>query len=171
MLQPQYLSRTAKRSLAKGIISGTATLTAYLLVVIATTPSLPASAAIRAAFDINSPIILGTAGAVGAQVFFASYGKSIGCSIDRKRAILGAGSGGTAIGSFFSFFSLVPLGCCGSWLLILSFLPSVFGGALSVALIEYSQPFSHGALAAVLGFAGLSGLQLRKRLKERKHSV
>lgn len=99
----------AKRSLAKGVIAGTATLVAYVLVVIATTPSLPASAAAGAAFDINSPIILGTTGAVGAQIFFTSYGKSLGCAIDRKRAIFGAGTGSTAIGSFFSFFCLCPL--------------------------------------------------------------
>jgi hypothetical protein len=78
----------------------------------------------------NSIVIGGTAAAVGAQIFFSGYGKSVGCRLDRKG--MGAGSGGTAIGSFFSFFSLVPLGCCGSWLLVLSLLPSVFGNALSM---------------------------------------
>lgn len=80
--------------------------------------------------------------------------------------IMGAGSGTTATGSFFSFFFLVPLGCCGSWLLVLSFLPSVFGGSASVFLIDYSAPLSYAALAAVVGFAALGGIQLQRRLKE-----
>lgn len=140
-------------------------LTAYLLVVVATTPSLPAQSAIKTALDINSAVIGGTAGAVGAQVFFSSYSKSLGCPIDRKRAIFGAGSGSTAAGSFFSFFSLVPLGCCGSWLFILSLLPAVFGGTLSVFLINYSLQLSYVSLVIVLGFAALAGLRLQRRLK------
>lgn len=79
---------------------------------------------------------------------------------------MGAGSSTTAIGSFFSFFSLVPLGCCGSWLLVLSFLPSVFGGSLSVFLIDYSLPLSYAALALVMGFAALAGIQLQRKLKK-----
>lgn len=141
MLQPQYLSRTAKKWLAKGVIAGAAMLAAYLLVVIVTTPSLLASAAVRAAFDINSPIILGTSGAVGAQVFFTSYGRSLGCAIDYRKAIFGAGSGSTAIGSFFSFFSLVPLGCCGSWLDTLVPAVCVWRGALRGAHRVFAAPF------------------------------
>lgn len=70
--------------------------------------------------------------------------------------------------SFLSFFSLVPLGCCGSWLFILSMLPSVFGGTVSVILIEYSTLLSYVGLVIVLGFAGLSILRLRKKLIERR---
>lgn len=166
MIRTQQLSRNARKSLAKGVIAGTATLAAYLIVVIVTTPSLPADAAVRAAFGINSIVMGGTAGAVGAQTFFSSYGRSLGCEIRRKKTVMGAGSGTTAIGSFFSFFSLVPLGCCGSWLLVLSFLPSVFGGSLSVFLIDYSVPLSYAALSLVMGFAALAGIQLQRRLKK-----
>ena len=163
MLSPQHLSHVAKKSLAKGLLASTATVALYLLVVVLTTPNLPPSAATSAAILTNSIIIGGTAGAVGAQMFFASYGKSVGCRLDRKG--VGAGSGGTALGSFFSFFSLVPLGCCGSWLLVLSFLPSIFGGTLSVFLIEYSRPLSYVAVAAVLGFAAVSGVRLHRSVK------
>jgi hypothetical protein len=135
----------------------------YLLVVVLTTPNLPPSAAVNAAFLTNSIVIGGTASAVGAQIFFSGYGKSLGCRLDRKG--MGAWSGSTALGSFFSFFSLVPLGCCGSWLLVLSFLPSIFGGTLSIFLIEYSRPLSYVAVASVLGFAALSGIKLYRRLK------
>lgn len=166
MIRTRQPSRNARRSLAKGVMAGAATLGVYLLVVVVTTPSLPAGAAIMAAFGINSIVMGGTAGAVGAQVFFSSYGRSLGCEIRRKKTVMGAGSGTTAIGSFFSFFSLVPLGCCGSWLLVLSFLPSVFGGSLSVFLIDYSVPLSYAALAFVMGFAALAGIQLQRRLKK-----
>ncbi|MGH9977993.1 MAG: hypothetical protein ACRD8Z_19480, partial [Nitrososphaeraceae archaeon] len=58
--------------------------------------------------------------------------------------------------------------CCGSWLFILSMLPSVFGGTLSVVLIEYSTLLSYVGLAVVIGFAALSVLRLRKELNERR---
>jgi hypothetical protein len=161
----QHLSHNAKRSLAKGLLAVGVTMALYLLIVVLTTPNLPPSSAINAAFLANSIVIGGTATAVGAQVFFSGYAKSLGCRLGRKG--MGAGSGGTALGSFFSFFSLVPLGCCGSWLLMLSFLPSIFGGALSVFLIEYSRPLSYVAVAAVLGFTAISGVKLYRRTREK----
>lgn len=71
---------------------------------------------------------------------------------------------------FFSFFSLVPLGCCGSWLLVLSYLPTIFGTALSVSLIQYSRPLSYVGLIIVLSFAGISAFKLRSELRERQHN-
>src|SRR5919197_769955 len=165
--RPSY---NAKKALVKGIIVGIITTLIYLIVVVVTTPSLPPIAAINAAFRINSMIIFGLAIGVGTQIFISSYSKGLGCRIDkRKKGIFGAGSGSTAISSFFSFFSffsLVPLGCCGSWLLILSLLPSVFGSSLSVALIQYSKPLSYISLVIVFGFIALSAFKLKRELKE-----
>jgi hypothetical protein len=166
-----FLSYNAKKALMKGITVGAATAVIYLAVVIITTPNLAAIAAINAAFKENSIVIIGLALGVGIQFFLTSYSKGLGCRIDRKRkGIFGGGSGSTAISSFFSFFSLVPLGCCGSWLLILSMLPSIFGSSLSVVLIEYSKLLSYVGLSIVFGFAGLSALRLRKELQERNSS-
>jgi hypothetical protein len=160
----QILSYNAKRALVRGIIIGIVTTIVYLAVVVITTPSLPAIAAINAAFKINSIVIFGLAVGIGTQVFISTYIKGLGCRLDKKKkGILGTGSGSTALSSFFSFFSLVPLGCCGSWLLILSFLPSIFGGTLSVILIEYSKLLSYIGLAIVFGFAGLSALKLKRQ--------
>jgi hypothetical protein len=157
-----------KKSVVKGTIVGMIAAAVYLAIVVITTPSLPAVAAINAAFKVNSIVIFGLAIGVGIQFFLASYSKSLGCRIDKKRkGIFGGGSGSTAISSFFSFFSLVPLGCCGSWLLILSMLPSIFGSSLSVVLIEYSKVLSYIGLAIVFGFAGLSALRLKKELSQR----
>jgi hypothetical protein len=169
----QILSYNAKKALVKGIIIGIVTTIVYLVVVVITTPSLPAIAAINAVFKINSVIIFGLAAGVGTQVFLSSYSKGLGCRVDNnnnKKGILGAGSSSTALSSFFSFFSLVPLGCCGSWLLILSLLPSIFGSTLSVILIEYSKLLSYIGLAIVLGFAGLSALKLKRELDYRKYT-
>jgi hypothetical protein len=157
-----------KKSLVKGTIVGIVTAVIYLAIVVITTPSLPAIVAINAAFKVNSIVIFGLAIGVGIQFFLASCSKSLGCKIDKKRkGIFGGGSSSTAISSFFSFFSLVPLGCCSSWLLILSMLPSIFGSSLSVVLIEYSKVLSYLALAIVFAFVGLSALRLKKELSQR----
>jgi hypothetical protein len=164
----QILSYSAKKALVNGIIIGIITTIVYLAVVVITTPNLPAIAAINAAFKINSIVIFGLAIGIGTQVFISTYAKGLGCSLDKKKkGILGTGSGSTALSSFFSFFSLVPLGCCGSWLLVLSMMPSIFGSTISVILIEYSKLLSYIGLAIVFGFAGLSALKLKRELDRR----
>jgi hypothetical protein len=180
------LSYNARKALLKGIIVGVITAVVYLTVVVVTTPNLPPSVAVNAAVTVNSIIIVGLAVGVGTQIFASSYSKGLGCRIEdrnkyrpkkgiKKLLEIGHGSrsggssgGSTAISSFLSFFSLVPLGCCGSWLFILSMLPSVFGGTLSVVLIEYSSFLSYVGLTVVIGFAGISVLRLRKELNERR---
>lgn len=166
------LSYNAQMALKKGVIMATITAISYLAIVVVTTPNLPPEAALRAAFVINSPVIFGISIGVGAQIFISSYGKSMGCRVDKKKkGFFGAGSGSTAVSSFFSFFSLVPLGCCGSWLLVLSYLPSLFGSTLSVALVQYSRPLSYIGLTIILGFAALSAYKLHKELKLRKNEI
>jgi hypothetical protein len=64
----QILSYNAKKALVKGIIIGIITTIVYLAVVVITTPSLPAIAAINAAFKINSIVIFGLAIGIGTQV-------------------------------------------------------------------------------------------------------
>ena len=164
-----HLSDSAKRSLAKGTIVGSISLLVYILVVVATTPSLTPAVAIRIAFTINSVVMVGMAIGVGVQVFLSSYSRLMGCRLDKKKRFIGAGSGGgTALSSFLSFFSLVPLGCCGTWLYILSFLPSIVGGTLSATLIQYSRPLSYIGLAILWGFAVVYAIKLYMELTERK---
>ena len=166
-----FLSYNTKKALVKGITLGSITAAIYLAIVVITTPNLPAIVAINAALKVNSIVISGLAIGVGIQFFLTSYSKGLGCRLDKKRkGIFGGGSGSTALSSFFSFFSLVPLGCCGSWLLILSMLPSIFGSSVSIVLIEYSKLLSYIGLAIVFGFAGLSALRLRKELRQKNSS-
>jgi hypothetical protein len=182
------LSYNTRNSLAKGAIVGIITAIIYFAVVVITTPNLPPSMAIGAALKVNGMIIIGLAIGIGIQVFALAYGKGLGCKLDERSKYKqqhkdiwhifrisgrtgssGAGTGrGTVISSFLSFFSLVPLGCCGSWLFMLSMLPSVFGSTVSVILIEYSILLSYVSLVIVLCFAGVSILRLRKGLIERR---
>src|ERR671922_1668530 len=162
------LSFNAKRALLKGFGVGVIVMIAYLTIVVVTTPNLPAATAIAAAFLINPLIIVGVAIGIGAQVAMTSYSRTLGCSLRGRKGLMSAGSGSTAFSSFLSFFSLVPLGCCGTWLYILSFLPSIVGGTLSATLIQYSRPLSYIGLATVWGFAALSAIKLYMELEERK---
>lgn len=180
------LSHNTRNALVKGTIVGIITAIIYLAVVVITTPNLPPSTAIGAAVKVNGIIIIGLAIGIGIQVFASTYSKGLGCRIDERRkhkqqrkdfrnvfpvsGLTGSSGsgGGTVMSSFLSFFTLVPLGCCGSWLFILSMLPSVFGSTVSVILIEYSTLLSYVGLVVLLGFASLSILRLRRELTKRR---
>jgi len=152
----------------KSIIIGLVTIVGYLTVVVLTTPALPPAAAIDAAFQINSIVIFGMGIGVGLQIFLLEQSKKLGCKLSIKRKAFGGNSGSAAVTSFFSFFSLVPLGCCGWWLYLLSLLPSVFGTGVSAVLIDYSQPLAYLGLVIIFGFNGLTAYKLRKEKKSRK---
>lgn len=153
-------------ALKRGFIAGFISLIAYLFVVIITTPNIPILTALNAAIKVNGIIVFGLAIAIGSQVYMSNYGKSLGCSIFSKRKDMARCSGSTALSSFFSFFSLVPLGCCGSWLLLLSLLPSFFGSSLSVFLIEYSRPLSYLGLFIVIGYTAFTAIKLKRELQK-----
>ena len=148
--------------IVKSTIIGSATIVGYLTVVVLTTPALEPSAAINAAFQLNSIVIFGMGIGVGLQIFLAEKSKQLGCRLNVKRKAFGGNSSSTAATSFFSFFSLVPLGCCGWWLYLLSLLPSVLGTGVSAVLIEYSQPLAYLGLMIIFGFNGLTAYKLYK---------
>ncbi len=156
------------RPIKKGILFGIITIVAYLTVVVITTPALPPDAAISAAFQLNSIVIIGMGVGVGLQMFLAGKSKMLGCKLNVKKKAFSGNAGSTAATSFFSFFSLIPLGCCGWWLYALSLLPSVVGTGVSAALIEYSQPLAYLGLAIIFGFNALTAIKLQKEIKLRK---
>jgi len=155
------------RPIVKASIVGVITIIAYLTVVVVTTPALPADAALSAAFELNSIVIVGMGVGIGSQIYLSENSKRIGCKLNVKRKALGANSSGTAATGFFSFFSLVPLGCCGWWLYVLSLLPSVLGTGVTAFLIEYSQALSYLGLVIIFGFNGLTYIKLQKEKKIR----
>ncbi len=158
-------SAVKRNALKRGLFAGSISLITYIFVVIVTTTNLPPMAALNAVVKVNGIIIFGLAMAIGVQFYISSYAKSLGCSILNERKSIAGSSTSTALSSFFSFFSLVPLGCCGSWLLILSLLPSFFGSSLSVILIQHSKPLSYLGLVIVIGYTAIVAIKVKRKLK------
>ncbi len=156
------------KPIQKAIIVGIITIVLYLSVVVITTPMLEPLAAISAAFQLNSIVIIGMGIGIGLQVFLSAKSKLLGCKLKVKNKAFGANSGSVATTSFFSFFSLVPLGCCGWWLYALSLLPGVVGVGASAVLIQYSQVLAYVGLAIIFGFAGLTAYKLKREIKLQK---
>jgi len=105
---------------------------------------------------------------IGLQVFLSGKSKLLGCKLKVKKKAFGGNASSTAATSFFSFFSLVPLGCCGWWLYALSLLPSVAGVGVSAVLIEYSQGLAYLGLAIIFGFNALTAYKLRKEKRAQR---
>jgi len=156
------------KPIQKAIIVGIITIVVYLSVVVITTPALEPLAAISAAFQINSIVIFGMGIGIGLQVFLSEKSKLLGCKLKIKKKAFRGNSGSVGITSFFSFFSLVPLGCCGWWLYALSLLPSVVGTGVSAVLIEYSQVLAYVGLGIIFGFAGLTAYKLKQERQLQK---
>ncbi len=151
----------------KAILVGILTIVVYLTVVVVTTPALGPLDAISAAFQLNSIVIFGMGIGVGLQIYLTEKSKMLGCRLDVKKKTFGGNTSSTAATSFFSFFSLVPLGCCGWWLYALSLLPSVFGTGVSAVLIEHSQMLAYLGLAIIFGFNALTAIKLKREIKSR----
>ena len=156
------------KPIQKAILVGILTVTVYLTVVVFTTPALDPLDAISAAFQLNSIVIIGMGIGIGLQVFLSEKSKTLGCKLDVRKKAFGGNTSSTAATSFFSFFSLVPLGCCGWWLYALSLLPGIVGTGVSAVLIEYSQVLSYIGLAIIFGFAGLTAYKLKREMKLQK---
>jgi len=156
------------KPIQKAILVGILTVTVYLTVVVFTTPALDPLDAISAAFQLNSIVIIGMGIGIGLQVFLSEKSKTLGCKLDVRKKAFGGNTSSTAATSFFSFFSLVPLGCCGWWLYVLSLLPGIVGVGVSSVLIEYSQVLSYVGLAIIFGFAGLTAYKLKHEMKLQK---
>jgi len=156
------------KPIQKAILVGILTVTVYLTVVVFTTPALDPLDAINAAFQLNSIVIIGMGIGIGLQVFLSEKSKTLGCKLDVRKKAFGGNTSSTAATSFFSFFSLVPLGCCGWWLYALSLLPGIVGTGVSAVLIEYSQVLSYIGLVIIFGFAGLTAYKLKREMKLQK---
>jgi hypothetical protein len=113
--------------------------------------------------------IIGMGIGIGLQIFISEKSKKLGCSLKKKS--FGGNVGSTATTSFFSFFSLVPLGCCGWWLYALSLLPGIIGTGASSVLIEHSQVLAYVGLFIIFGFVGLSALKLKREIKKQKLQI
>ena len=154
-----------RKPIIKGVVFGIITMVIYLLVVVFTTPALLPLDAINAAFQLNSIIIVGMGVGIGLQIYASERGKKLGCKINNKR-MFGKNTGSTAATSFFSFFSLIPLGCCGWWLYAISLLPGIFGVGATAVLIEHNQVLAYVGLIIIYIFVVVSFYQLWMRQKQ-----
>jgi hypothetical protein len=156
------------KPIRKATLVGIITVAVYLSVVVITTPALEPLDAISAAFQLNAIVIIGMGMGIGLQVFLSEKSKTLGCKLNVKKKAFGGNAGSTTATSFFSFFSLVPLGCCGWWLYALSLLPGIVGTGVSAVLIEYSQVLAYLGLVIIFGFAGLTAYKLKQEQKLQK---
>jgi hypothetical protein len=156
------------KPIPKAILVGVITIVLYLTVVVITTPALEPYDAVNAAFQLNAIVIIGMGVGIGLQIFLSEKSKLLGCKLNVKKKAFGGNSGSVATTSFFSFFSLVPLGCCGWWLYALSLLPGIVGTGVSAVLIEHSQVLAYAGLAMIFSFAGLTAFKLRREMKLQK---
>ena len=158
------------RPIQKASIVGIITMVLYLFVVVITTPALEPYAAISAAFQLNIIVIIGMGVGIGLQVFLSEKSKLLGCKLSIKKKAFGGNSGSVATTSFFSFFSLVPLGCCGWWLYALSLLPGILGTGATAVLIQHSQVLAYLGLVVIFGFVGLTAYKLKREQQLQKIS-
>ncbi len=107
---------------------------------------------------------------IGLQVFLSEKSKLLGCKLSIKKKAFRGNSGSVATTSFFLFFSLVPLGCCGWWLYALSLLPGILGTGVTAVLIQYSQVLAYFGLIVIFGFAGLTAYKLKREQQLQKIS-
>jgi len=137
------LGRALERGLGAGIIS----FVLYLLVVVLTTPNLRPDQSVELALVLNWWVIGGVSVGTGTQIFLVTYAKERACPIRHGGPAVGTSSFLSGASSFLSFLSLIPVGCCGTWLYLISFLPGLVGTGFSAFLVVNSY------LLAVVGLA------------------
>lgn len=130
-----------------------------------TTPSLKPSDAVVTAIRQNWWVVLGLMFGTASQGYLSAYAIEKGCRIGHAKAVSGGTGVSSALLSFVSFLSLVPVGCCGTWLYILSFVPSLLGASFAGLLIEQSLELQLGSLLILLLFVSYSFFSIRRRMK------
>ncbi|MEM3031591.1 MAG: hypothetical protein QW756_01925 [Nitrososphaerota archaeon] len=123
----------------RGVVTASAALLAYLLVVILTTPNLHPVTAATTAIRVNAWFLIGLTASLGFQDYLTAKASQSRCSI--KRSSLGLMSiGGSALSSFVSFLPLTQLGCCGFWLYVLSLIAGSGGAGLGFTALVLDMP-------------------------------
>ncbi len=140
-------------------------LATYMVVVVLTTPSLKPTDSVATAITLNWWVVLGLMFGTAAQGYLSAYAIEKGCRIGHAKAVSGGTGVSSALLSFVSFLSLVPVGCCGTWLYILSFVPSLLGASFAGLLIERSLELQLGSLLILLLSVSYSFLSIRRRIK------
>jgi hypothetical protein len=150
---------------ARGVLTSLIVVAIYFLVVVATTPSLPPLYALAVTVTLNWWVITGLALGTGIQTFLVSYSKSRGCDFRRRRQVAGSSGVLSVFSSFPSFLALIGVGCCGSWLYVLSLLPGLFGTGASAFLIDNSRSLALVGLLLMAASVLYTYFSVRSRLR------
>lgn len=154
----KYLQKSA----TLGGFASVLAMSLYLSAVILTTPALPPQASVYIALSTNGSLIVPLVVALGVQTALSAYAKHVRCHIRKARVSVGTGISGTLLSGIFSFFALVPVGCCGLIFYWISLLPSIVGLGATVFMLEYSNILAISGLAATVLSAIYLGLEIRR---------
>jgi hypothetical protein len=140
------------RLLVKSIVYGLIFTMIYLIIVIVTTPNFPPLVAASIAMNVNGIYIVGSTISVAVQTWLVGTSERIPLQLGLPRyRARGLNILGSIASSFFSFFALIGVGCCGTWLFIVSQLPGVLGVGVSSFLTEYTTTLAQlGLLSMIL---------------------
>ncbi|MBI3116550.1 MAG: hypothetical protein HYZ12_04340 [Thaumarchaeota archaeon] len=168
--EPNAVGVRFKRPMRNGVTTALFALAVYLAVLVITTPNLPPLSAVMVGSVLNWWVILGITVGSGVQVFLISYSKELGCNI-RSRPAAGSAGFFSAFSSFISYFALIPVGCCGTWLYIISFLPGIIGTSGSAFLIGDSKTLTLFGMVIMLAsilytYFSIRSTSHRKRSRE-----
>lgn len=136
-----------------------------MVVVVLTTPSLKPTDSVVIAITLNWWVVLGLMFGTAAQGYLSAYAIEKGCRIRHVKVVAGGTGVSSTFLSFVSFLSLVPVGCCGTWLYILSFVPSLLGASFAGLLIERSLELQLGSLLILFFSVAYSFFSYRRRMK------
>jgi hypothetical protein len=134
--------------LLKSAVTGAIFFLLYLLVVVYTTPNFPPLIAVNISLNLNGIYIFGGVIGIAVQTYILGYSKILPayCKITNSKAVSSTNILGSITSAFFSFFALIGVGCCGTWLFVLSLLPGVFGVGATSFLIQYSTQIAQFGL-------------------------
>jgi len=153
-------------SISKAVLISSASLLIYLIITVVTTPSLLPLEAIKIAFVVNWWVIIGLTLGIGIQTFLISNYSRV-CNLKNRKLLAGGTGFFSGVSSFLSFFALIPVGCCGSWLYIISFLPGVVGTGAAGFLVRYSNILSATGILLIILSIVYTSVSLRIRMTQR----
>ncbi len=155
----------SSRPIQRGIGVGIITTILYLTIVVITTPSLRPFDAVAVSVALNWWLIGGISVGTGVQAFLLAYAKNRACPVGHSGTVLGASGFFSSLSSFLSFLSLIPLGCCGTWIYVLSFLPGLLGAGASGFLIVNSPQLEVAGVGLMALSVAYTYLSVRKKLR------
>jgi len=130
---------------AEGTFYGLILIALYSLVIVASTPYLSPPTALQLALERNWPFFVllpsSFAAMMGVRRWLANRSA---CSIKKTEAL---GASTSVLSTFFSFFSLTLVGCCG---LLAFWVSTLLGTTAVLALVELSIPLTLTAFAGMV---------------------